>query len=470
MPPRALPKLKSAALRGKVDVAMITMREDEEDAVLSRFPAQAICAEVPCSISYVTVEGAYYTTAVARCLRQGANEAQKVTETLIQKLAPSWIVVVGIAGAVPDNEFTLGDVVIANLVYDLTVSAAKQGRDEYSLAGGFMSPSVEKVLAGLRARKVELQGWSSKAAVRATRPPMDLKAAKCYGAPAFQKHVLESLHTHFAGKARPPKFTVRPIVSSNALVHDTNLVKYWKGIMRHFAAIEMEFAGVYVAAKGRGKNGTDVPVFTVRGISDVVGLKRQGSGDWTNYARNTAAAFTKALVAGSFLGSPRHGEPPRTSGVVAIKPNSRKAEPPPSTTVNLVRKVTVKQPFELLEYLKLELAQAGGPLSRLPREWFEYLEPVDWSGQRRCLDFHYNGCSLELTKVWPIPPGLSPKPLPIYASADSAQRSYHYFPKGPALKPAFDLKIQGGRPAVVTLRNKDRPQYALEITIYYPGH
>ncbi len=303
----ALPKLKSAALRGKVDVAIITMREDEEDAVLDRFKSNAICDEVPCGISYVKVLDGYFTVAVTRCLRQGTNEAQKVTETVIQKLAPKWIAVVGIAGAVPDNEFTLGDVIIGDRVYDLTLTASKQGKTEYSLAGGPVHALVDKVLAGLRARKRELQGWNCKAALRAERPMMDLSAAKCYGSRAFQKEVLGSLRAHFQGNARPPRYTVRPVLSSNTLVQDPDLVKYWKGFMRHVAAIEMEFAGAYIAAKGRAKDGGDVPVFTVRGISDVVGLRRQGSGDWTNYARNTAAAFTRALVEGSFLGSPRQG-------------------------------------------------------------------------------------------------------------------------------------------------------------------
>jgi phosphorylase superfamily protein len=103
--------------------------------VLNRFPISAFCEDVPCSISHLNVEGGHYSVAITRCLRQGTNQAQKVTETLIQRLAPSWIIAVGIAGAVPDNEFSLGDVVLAERVYDLTVTAAKRGTEEYSLTG-----------------------------------------------------------------------------------------------------------------------------------------------------------------------------------------------------------------------------------------------------------------------------------------------------------------------------------------------
>ena len=299
---RIIPKLESTDLRGEVDVAILTMREDEEDAVLKRFPTAAYCEEAGCSISYLLVEGGYFTVAITRSLRQGTNEAQKVTETLIRKLAPTWIIVVGIAGAVPDSDFTLGDVIVADRVYDLTLSASKQGKREYSLAGGSVHALVDRVLVGLRARRDELQAWNRRDAIGAARPSMSVANALYYGTAAFRRQVRESLESHFGRRARRPRFTVRPIVSSNMLVQDTNLVQNWRKLVRHFAAIEMEFGGAYIAAKGRAEDGGDIPVFTVRGISDVVGLRRQGSGDWTNYARNSAASFTRALVAGGFLG------------------------------------------------------------------------------------------------------------------------------------------------------------------------
>jgi nucleoside phosphorylase/tetratricopeptide (TPR) repeat protein len=313
-PARKLPKLDCASLRGEIDVAIITIREDEEQAVLKRFTPAAYCEEVPCSVSYVRVEGGYYAVAVTRCLWQGTNEAQKVTETLILKLAPKWIIAVGIAGAVPDNEFSLGDVVLANQVYDLNTSATKEGDLTYSLRGGDVHELAARLLGGLGSRQKELGGWNTKASLKAVPPALDLSFARCYGDDSFQADVLQTLRTNFANGPRRPRVTVRPIVSSSQLVQDTERVKVWKETMRHFAAIEMEFAGVYRAAKGRGPiDGTDLPVLTVRGISDVVGLRREGVGDWTTYACNTAAALTKALVSTAFFGEPRPGEPPHRS-------------------------------------------------------------------------------------------------------------------------------------------------------------
>lgn len=50
----------------------------------------------------------------------------------------------------------------------------------------------------------------------------------------------------------------------------------------------MESAGLYKAAHGR------VPFLAIRGISDIVGFKRDPG--WTSYACHTAAAFTRAFL------------------------------------------------------------------------------------------------------------------------------------------------------------------------------
>jgi nucleoside phosphorylase len=57
---------------------------------------------------------------------------------------------------------------------------------------------------------------------------------------------------------------------------------------RQVVAVEMESAGIYKATHGR------VPFLAIRGISDVVGFKRDP--DWTAYACETAAAFAQAFL------------------------------------------------------------------------------------------------------------------------------------------------------------------------------
>jgi nucleoside phosphorylase len=58
---------------------------------------------------------------------------------------------------------------------------------------------------------------------------------------------------------------------------------------RQVAAVEMESAGVYRATHERG-----VPFLSIRGISDVVGLKREPA--WTGYACHSAASFLRAFL------------------------------------------------------------------------------------------------------------------------------------------------------------------------------
>jgi len=55
-----------------------------------------------------------------------------------------------------------------------------------------------------------------------------------------------------------------------------------------FVGREMESGGVYRAARER------CPMLAIRGISDIVGLKR--ADDWTKYACASAAAFTRAFL------------------------------------------------------------------------------------------------------------------------------------------------------------------------------
>jgi nucleoside phosphorylase len=78
------------------------------------------------------------------------------------------------------------------------------------------------------------------------------------------------------------------ISSSDRLIKDTAILARWQESARQVIAVEMESAGVYKATHGR------VPFLAIRGVSDVVGYERHP--DWTAYACETAAAFTRAFL------------------------------------------------------------------------------------------------------------------------------------------------------------------------------
>jgi nucleoside phosphorylase len=124
----------------KVDIAIITTREDEFEAVLQRF--KPVPYREPGKRSYgichlETKGGNHYTIAIARCSEQGNDTSQQLAHDIIHDLDPRLILVVGIAGGVPHDEFTLGDVIISTRIHNLNVGAQHEdGSSTFDIRGG----------------------------------------------------------------------------------------------------------------------------------------------------------------------------------------------------------------------------------------------------------------------------------------------------------------------------------------------
>jgi len=101
-------------LFGDAGYGIITIREDEFEAVLQRLPFEELVAgRQRYAISRLkTVSEDEYVIASVRCLEPGTGQAQDVARTMIDELNPQWILLVGIAGSIPDYEHTLGDVIL----------------------------------------------------------------------------------------------------------------------------------------------------------------------------------------------------------------------------------------------------------------------------------------------------------------------------------------------------------------------
>src|SRR5262245_5179011 len=105
-------------VKGRIDFGILTIREDEFEAVLHRLPALGIVAarrryrirRLPLG----TDES--YTIATLRCVEQGNTEALNTARDLLEDLDPRFLLVVGIAGGVPSYEFTLGDVIVSTRI------------------------------------------------------------------------------------------------------------------------------------------------------------------------------------------------------------------------------------------------------------------------------------------------------------------------------------------------------------------
>jgi nucleoside phosphorylase len=297
----------------QADFAIITMREDEYKALASRFnpTPQRGASRRNYAISQIqTKDGKNRTVAIARCEEQGPQPAQQLANDMIKDLSPSLLLVVGIAGGDPDTDFTLGDVVVSSRIHDFGVNALKPGKIEWNVRGG-IHPYVSEIIASLPMYETDLEGWNAADSLRIPRPALDIKKFRDFdltkltpqdkqsmfdGKPpqSWQQKILDSLKWHFDDppqRSAKPLYTSGSIGSSGSLVRDTAILIQWLQDAHSIRAVEMEAGGVFQAAQQLRQQ---YPVMAIRGISDVVGLKRDYR--WTPYACHSAAAFTYALL------------------------------------------------------------------------------------------------------------------------------------------------------------------------------
>jgi nucleoside phosphorylase len=281
-----------------VDIGILTIREDEFQAVLDRLPNRKTIQKKHQYYAYsgVATKGeATLGVAVTRLPSQGEGVAQAITNEMIVDLNPRWIFLVGIAGGIPNDEYSLGDVVTATRLNDFSVSAVYQKKPaEFSVGGGPMHREVEALLSHLPGFS-ELDGWNTQESLRVPKPtliiPDALAGDEYYGSSDWRKKVQSSLHKNFPPDAsRPPKVRAAPVTSSDALIKNADLAEQWQKLARHTEGVEMELAGVYTAVHYAG----DQRIVAIRGLSDIVGFKR--SGEWTGFACHSAAAFAMALI------------------------------------------------------------------------------------------------------------------------------------------------------------------------------
>lgn len=164
----SIERLLAKDIKGSVDFALIVIREDEFEAVLHYFPptAEAEGQHRTYEISdFQTADGSIYRAAILRSLEQGHSAAQATVSDVISDLDPAWIVLVGIAGAIPETEFSLGDVVLATRMIDFSITAAlADGTKETAHRGAPAHKAVQNFVSRLSALKLRLESsfkaWS----------------------------------------------------------------------------------------------------------------------------------------------------------------------------------------------------------------------------------------------------------------------------------------------------------------------
>jgi nucleoside phosphorylase len=280
-------------LKDNVDFAIITIREDEFRAVLARFPTSEYAfGKTRYDVGNIQTATESYTFAVIRCIRPGEAEAQRVVEYIKTDLASKLLVLVGIGGACPSADWTLGDVVCATSVHDFSIRAIADGQlDTFHVVGGEMHEAIVGLLRNLPRVVEDLDPWNTREALGREVPRVELNfRGAVYGERAWRDRVRKSIKRHFPdGKpAHPPIATARPVASGSTLMKSTSEMGRWLQQARDLAAVEMELGGVFLAA------GREIPILAIRGISDIVGFRRDE--EWTRFACESAASFASELI------------------------------------------------------------------------------------------------------------------------------------------------------------------------------
>src|SRR6266851_103106 len=258
------------------DIGIITMKPEELRAVLKRFVSDRRADGQNLRYNFCEFSdnaGKKLTAAIVRS-RQGDVSALYTAMELIREVRPKLVVLVGIAGGRPAGEFTLGDVVVASKMINLTVRAANpDGSDGYATSASELHPDVERVVLNLEGDASCYGEWNSVASIGMERPKVNLAKRNFKGPADWQSKTREALAKYFGtkGQDRQPIVIDGPIASGSALMKDPIEFRRWLDVARDIMAVDMEIVGVFEACR-KGKY--FLPTLVVRGISDIIGFSR----------------------------------------------------------------------------------------------------------------------------------------------------------------------------------------------------
>lgn len=316
----------------KVDVGILTFREDELAAVQERFPSEGIVdRRRRYSLSRVPLdEGESYRVAMTRVVETtGSGDAAEALRHLVEDLRPSLVLLVGVAVAMPSDEITLGDIVVPTRVVN-------GNYDELTLDHVLLNEPMHKDVARWASNLSVLatQGWGD----QALTGPVPVLPPKVVLREYLSDAIISSLKQHFSGslwannyinaphvKLRPPRATAGAVVAIDHALNDAYLHKICDRLAEGKLALEAKTWEAYGAARALG-----IPVMSIRGIGEIIGLQRDPR--WIEYACKAAASFALAFL----KTRPVH---PHTSA----QHDTRTSESPPDRPINLASTFHISQ-------------------------------------------------------------------------------------------------------------------------------
>jgi nucleoside phosphorylase len=298
-------KSKRSSARPKaVDIAVVTIKPEEYAAVLRHLESP----ENPTDLGRKRNRFAWrvgrvrsqleakYTVVVAMAGTAGTNVAQSAVHATVEVFRPRYVLVVGIAGGLVNEEerngpvdswpIRKGDVVVSSVIYGYEYGKVDEGVfiPRHDLTHQVDSP----ILRAAQILPVIDSKWSDSLQVQ--RP---------------------------ASAAHPPRVLAEPVASGDKVVDDPS-ASFFKAVWKSWPklrAVEMEGAGAAAAVKDIVDSGKSLGLAMIRGISDIPtppsarGEKSMGQtaerDEWTDYASETAATFAVQLISKAWPEAPR---------------------------------------------------------------------------------------------------------------------------------------------------------------------
>jgi nucleoside phosphorylase len=320
---RAGAPVSADAMSDSVDILLYVALSEEVDSVLavlgSGFRPEEF-TDVALTGFFGTLAspaaGRDFAVAVVPAGKMGNTHSASVMSLLIEKLTPSDVVVLGIAGSL-SNDMEPGDVFVPDSVNEYLANSASHGESgawTFTTSGNHFQTSVRllnRLQVFAHTHPAIHQSWRDDAG-RLRAELIDPATETALAAANLNGRGVCRL---FAGDDR--KLASGPAVGKGKAFVD------WLGreVDRKVAAMEMESAGVYDAALVR----TPAPrAVAIRGISDYADLRKEkleavAKGQFRALAaRNAVALFMRAVEAGLFNGAA--GDPSGQGASAGLSP------------------------------------------------------------------------------------------------------------------------------------------------------
>lgn len=282
----------------RVDLAIITILPEEYRAALAtlddghrpyRDPSGAPNTHGWRLGTLTSRDGPPFQVVVAMLHDAGQASGQRGTRATIERFDPRYVVMLGVAGALPERRLGLGDVVVSSVIWNYEYGKIDRGYDPrlnytYQVDGSLLTSAAAYAALG--------DGWATR--LTAARPD---------------------------DTTQRPRVETGAVASGDKVIDDASdwsvlaVLRTWPKLL----AVEMEGAGAAVAAREAAESGRETGFIMVRGISDLIpdrALEATAStggtatrDDWKPYAASAAAAFVAGWAIEGWPVGPRTPKP-----------------------------------------------------------------------------------------------------------------------------------------------------------------